>query len=249
MKNLLQKTCFMFIALAMNFASCTNENVPELNQSELIETSNSVRFKYLGIEYLAEYEIQNSQRIFKDKTLGEMLQTLENDSLCSSITYPNGMIEYFDSIEDFEKRANTLKEGNISSKSIPYKVLIEITLKIYEHENYQGENFTYRGETFVHNLRNATNKPENGVTNPDSYDDFNDKMTSFQFIGSLRTYDLTIAPPPTHNVRAMVTFYEDAEYKSKAMAYIIDTQNPQVLISNIGKGFNDKASSIKMTYL
>ena len=240
----------MLIALTMGcgFASCYNEDIPVLSQREQIETSQTIRFKYLGKEYLAEFEMKDSLRLFKDKALGEMLQKLENDSLCSTITYPDGMVEYFNSIEDFEKCVNTLKEENISSKSIPFTVLVEITLKIYEHENYQGENYIYRGETFVSNLGNATNMPVLGPISPDVYEDFNDKMTSFQFIGSVRTYDLSIQPAPTHNVRAMVTFYQDAEYKSKAMAYIINAQNPQVLVPNIGRDFNDEASSIKMTY-
>ena len=232
--------------------SCSNEELSEIMlPAETRATVNApqkefLKFKYQGVQYTAEYEIQDTAMIFTDPEITNMMCEIENNPNLATLTYPDGMVEYFNSDKELEEFIENGKAFSINTYSIlpPSKILTSITLKVYEDFDFQAEVITYNGPTSVPDLHNATN-----ITNlVELHKNFNDKISSFQLTGNLVQLNPNFPPPAgTLHHAAIVTFYKAINYESKTKSFMIDTNNPQVSHNNFKKiKFNDETSSIKL---
>ena len=243
---------YALMASVMVLASCTNDDFLAVQENPVeTATSDFIKFKYQGVEYTAEYVMQDTVRVFKDAQIGNMLQRLENNPNSAIIYYPDGMVEYFDSTKDFEDYIKTIRIQETATTKAPITLygLTNFTVSIYEHENYGGRVFTWSGERNIADLSDPENTHSIMLAN-----NFDNLMTAFKFIGTVTAYDFDTDPwqpggepsiPPTFRGDAMLTFYDGTNYTGQAVSYVITRDAPQVLVSNIGKGFNDKASSLK----
>lgn len=177
-----------------------------------------------------------------------MIDKLENNPNVATLTYPDGMVEYFDSNEEFEDFIKNAKASNIKTYAVipTNKFFTGMNLKIYEDLDFQGEVLNYYEPISVPDMRNATNI-KTAVELPK---DFNDKVSSFQLIGNLVQLSPGLPIPPNVHHTAVVVFYRNFNYESKSKSFMIDTNNPQVSHNNFRKiKFNDKPSSLKLYWV
>lgn len=140
---------------------------------------------------------------------------------------------------------------NITSKAVSYTALASLVLKVYEHADFNGEVLTYNRPVAIPDMRNAYNAPLVATLK-----NFNDKISSFQLIGE----SVTLPVPSSVKIymRAIVTFYEDANCAYGSASFLIDRDNPQVSHSNFKKvkrcssckyNMNDRTSSLKLYWV
>lgn len=266
MRHLLQKMGCMLITSTMLLSSCNNESesvwdVIPSDQTEMT-TENLFKFKYHGIEYYAEYELQGSTKIFKDEQIGEMLQNLENNPNGAILNYPDGLVEYFDSTEKFKEYIKSLKnEEAPTTKSdvIVRKYLSNFSVSIYEHADYKGDEYSWSGSKRISRL-SSLNSPI--IVNPEYYEAYDNTISSFKFKGSVKTMTLparpwedqwgpeggTTTPLPNTYTKAVLTFYDEEDFKGKAVSYMITADKPEINKSGMGS-FNDKASSLVVDWM
>ncbi len=264
MKHLLQKMACMLITSTMLLASCDNESVWDVipsDQSEMT-TENLFKFKYHGIEYYAEYELRGSTKIFKDEQIGEMLENLENNPNGAILNYPDGLVEFFDSTEEFKEYIKSLKnEEATTTKSdvVVRNYISSFSVSIYEDANYKGGEYSWTGNKRISRL-SSLNSPI--VTAPENFKAFDNTISSFKFKGSVKTIALPInpgedqwgpdggitTPLPTMYTKAILTFYDEEDFRGKAVSYIITADAPEINKSGMGS-FNDKASSLIVDWM
>lgn len=258
MRKLFKTTALAFIGM-LTMASCANEEIMDVTsriKSQEMDTTPSkeiFKFKYQGVQYAAEYEVVDSTMIFTDPEISDIVCNLESDPLVATLTYPDGMVEYFDSNKDFEEKieAGEISYESINTRAASYTCLLSLTLKVYEHSDFRGKVLTFNGPISIPNMANVYNDPivMKGT-------DFNDIISSFQLIGG----GATQAPPPYIKIhlKAVVTFYEDANYAYGSASFLIDRDHPQISHSNFQKvkrcsyckyNMNDRTSSIKLYWL
>lgn len=239
------KTLLKMMALIPIFVSITScSNVDPLESMSATENkvhNNALRFKYQGVEYAAEYELKDSVMIFTDPTINEMLSELNNNPNSATLTYPDGMIEYFNSsneLEEFLNKENAITRG--AALNSPYVYIINsLTLKVYEHADFKGEVLTYNGYKEIPNMVNAYNT---GI--PTVPKNFNDIISSFQLTV---TRQISMSIPDNKYPSAVLIFYKDAYYKSSSKAFILDMDHSQISHTNFRNiKFNDKISSFKL---
>lgn len=237
MKTLLKM--MVFISIFVSITSCSNENTLEnMLPAENKVHSDSFRFRYQGVEYTAEYELQDSTIVFINPEIGNMLSKLNNNPNTSTLTYSNGTIEYFDSTKELELFVEEkFQRSDNAQTRLSMAYLTSITLKVYEHKDFGGEVLTYNGPIEVPNMKNAYNY---GV--PMIPKDFNDIITSFKLTGSRR-----VGTPENAEMSAIVIFYRDSNYKSSSKAFILNVDHQEISHTNFKKiDFNDKVSSFKL---
>ena len=158
MKTLLKMMAF--ISIFVSITSCSNENTLEnMLPAENKVHSDSFRFRYQGVEYTAEYELQDSTIVFINPEIGNMLSKLNNNPNTSTLTYSNGTIEYFDSTKELELFVEEkFQRSDNAQTRLSMAYLTSITLKVYEHKDFGGEVLTYNGPIEVPNMKNAYNK-------------------------------------------------------------------------------------------
>lgn len=243
----------------LSIASCTNEEV--INVASQIETRGVAttfskeifRFKYQGVQYASEYEIVDSTMVFDDPQIANMICDLESNPLVATLTYPNGVVEYFDSNEELEKK---LEVGDVSYESVSSRSdiilynLLSMRLIVYEHADFQGKSLTFNGPVSIPDMSNVYNDPIVVTTRTD----FNDMISSFQLIGEVGEPFYPYKP----HFRAVVTFYEDINYEYGSASFLIDRDYPQISHDNFKKvkrcsyckyNMNDRTSSIKLQWL
>lgn len=240
MKKLLKIVTVASI-LILVVTSCSNEELMEAvlpaetaAQSNAIE-KNLFHFKYQGVQYAAEYNLEDSTMVFTDPAMAEMLSKLDNNPDVSTLTYPNGAVQYFDTSKELE---NFLEKGrdNTPQTKLTFSQIKSITLKIYEHADFKGDVLTYNSAVAVPHMSNAYNS-----LHLMEYKDFNDIASSFKLscyrIGSLHGGECS----------AVVVFYRDAEYKSTSKAFVLDKDHDEISLANFKKiKFNDVISSFNL---
>lgn len=251
MKKLLRMMIAAAILVATTTA-CSNEELLEnISPVEKQEVSNTQPketfiFKYKGIQYFAEYEVIDSVMVIKDSTLANIIRELDENPSTATLTYPDGMVEYFDSNKELNELIETesISDNNIGSTRGLNPGFSAMTLKVYEHTDFGGRVLTYNGPTFVTNMKNANNS-----LNLLSSIDFNDIISSFQLTGNFVSTAPNLPDYPGLHRAAIVTFYKDPDYKSGSKSFKIDINNKQVSHNNFTKiDFNDKVSSIKLSW-
>ena len=244
---------------ALVFASCSNEDflaIPDSPPEAVV--SNLFKFKYQGVEYTAEYIMEGSEKVFKDTQMGEMLQALENNPVGASITYPDGMVEYFDSTEEFEEYVKSISmEEPATTKagtSMVITGLSSFTVSIYVDGNYGGGSYSWSGPKQIAKL-SSLDSPL--VVKDPAF--FNNTITSFKFEGQVKTFEVNTGnpwlpgggitgPPTTVYSSAILNFYDEENYKGKVKSYVITKDSPTINVSNMGD-FNDKASSLTVGWV
>lgn len=227
--------------------SCSNEEIVETPSSKEI-----FKFKYQGIQYAAEYEVIDSTMIFTDSRIADIVCRLESDVSVATLTYPNGLVEYFDSNEELIKciKAGEITYENINSRATP-EILVSLTLKVYEHSDFRGEVLTFNNPVLIPDMRNVYNS-----SHLMEYKDFNDRISSFQLVGILSPLPLFPSVKGYHS--AIVTFYEDINYAYGSASFLIDRDHPQISHNNFQKvkrcsyckyNMNDRTSSIKLYWV
>lgn len=231
----------VFISIFTSITSCSNEDTLEsMLPAEAKIHNNAFKFKYQGVEYTAEYKLKDSVMVFINPIMDDILSELNNNPNISSLTYPNGMIEYFNSTKELESFIEKeFLNDNTAQTRLSMAVLTSITLKVYEHADFGGKVLTYNGPTEIPNMKNAYNSGSIIIAT-----DFDDIISSFQLIGSRR---ITSIFPDNAALSAIVIFYKDANYKSSSKAFILDMDHQQISHSNFKKiKFNDQVSSFKL---
>lgn len=235
------------MATTVALTSCTNDDVLDSITNNQTEETAILTFKYQGVEYEAEYVMQGDEKIFKNEQIGEMLQVLKNNPNGATLTYPNGMVEYFDSTKDLEEY---IKNCTVPTTKATYTVtgINSCSVTVYEDSNYGGDSYSWTNNQRIANLETI----DDPIIMPTGKH-FYKNISSFKFKGTVRTYTFTdnpwgqpsdgMTPPTTVHAKAFLTFYEEKEYKGRAQSYVIDTKSPELSISNLGD-FNDKASSL-----
>lgn len=248
MRKLFKVMTFAFI-IVLAIVSCSNESFVDKTSIKEI-----FKFKYQGVEYAAEYEVVDSTMIFTDPEISDIICNLESDPYVATLTYPDSLVEYFNSNEELKRaiEAGKISNGNMNSRANSNVALVALTLKVYEHSDFRGEMLTFNGPLEIPNMADVYNAPSPMVPK-----DFNDKISSFQLDGTLISL-----PPPSHTIKthfkAIVTFYEDINYAYGSASFLIDRDHPQVSHNNFQKvkrcsyckyNMNDRTSSIKLYWL
>ena len=252
MSTMLKTMAAVFMIAIFN-VSCTSEN-EEMVVSDLSAGGEEVmnlsqedlfRFRYKGQEYCSKFQMNDTTIVYSDPVVATLLSELERQPTTSTLTYPDGFTEYFDSIEEVDEFINSgeiLKYNGIQTYSVP--VMTAVTLKVYEHADYKGKSLTYNGPIEVPNMKNAYN-----VTGPVIATNFDNIISSFQLIGNRVQYSEGL-PTSSGHFGAMVTFYKDANYKSSSKSFVVDVNNLQASNKNFKKiKFNDAVSSIKLHWV
>lgn len=231
-----------FISIFVSITSCSNlDPLESMSTTENKAHYNVLKFKYKGVEYTAKYELKDSVMIFADPIINDMLSELNNNPNSATLTYPNGMIEYFDSSKELDEFLN--KENTIT-RSVPQNnfnvyLITSLTLKVYEHADFKGKVLTYNGYLNIPNMKNAYNL---GV--PYVATNFNDIISSFQLTV---TRQILIGNAGNKCPSAILIFYKDANYKSSSKAFILDMDHSQISLANFKRiKFNDQISSFKL---
>lgn len=252
-KHLTLFTVLIFMVIC--YPSCEQQQIIDEMGQELIslEGNQIYNFRYKGISYAAEYKVIDSIMDFVDPLIEELICTLESNPTTATITHPNGTVEYFDTTEEMEEYIQNgfLFTNYIDTRSLTYKSIKSTTLKVYKDADFKGTVLTYHGPIEIPNMKNAYNVTP-GVQ---ALTDFNDQISSFQLDASVVTS--TIAPPNPMYKYAIVTFYEDYDYKAGSATFIIDCDNPHISHNNFRKvkrcstckyNMNDRTSSIRLYY-
>lgn len=252
----------VFIIGVLVITSCSNDSqindvLPTKSRSiENASQKDIFNFKYKEVFYSAEYDIVDSTMIFVDSEIADMICNLESDPYVATLNYPDGMVEYFDSNKDLEESVKANKViYKTPKKELSYWVLLGMQLKVYEHADFQGEMLSFQPRFECPDMRNVYNAPLMG-----NIVDFNDKISSFQLIGSLvHNSSLPLLGPNTKVYHTgIVTFYEDANYAYGSASFLIDRDHPQISHSNFKKvkrcptckyNMNDRTSSIKLYWI
>lgn len=244
MRKQFNSMAFALICM-LTIASCSNDSlVATSSQKEVF------KFKYQGVQYAAEYEIVDSTMMFTDPEISDIVCNLESDPYVATLTYPDGLVEYFDSNRDLEEN---IKKGEISYQAINSRAvipsIISVTVIVYEHADFLGEYIYYSAPISIPDMANAYNYPLTG--GPYDYKNFNDKISSFKMNGGAST-------SISGHKGAIITFYEDINYAYGSASFLIDGANPQISHSNFKKvkrcsyckyNMNDRTSSIKLYWL
>lgn len=257
MKKLFKTMLFASIGI-LTIGSCTNEDImdviPQVKSQEMDKTLSKeiFKFKYHGIQYAAEYEVADSTMIFTDPEISDIICNLESDPLVATLTYPDGMVEYFDSNSDLEEK---IEMGDISDESINSRVvlppLVSLTLRVYEDADFKGDMLTFDGPFECPYFIPRPPYVSVGKT-------WDNIISSFQLIGGVLPLPLLSYPTIKIYNRAIVTFYEDEYYAYGSASFLIDRANPQISHSNFKKvkrcpsckyNMNDRTSSIKLYWL
>lgn len=231
----------VFISIFASITSCSNEDTLEsIFPTEIKVHKDTFKFRYQGVEYIADYELKDSTMLFTDSTINNLLTKLNQNPNTSTLTYPNGVVEYFDSnqdLEDFLKRGNAINRSEMLN-TLYFSAITSITLKVYEHAKFEGEVITYNGYTEVSNMKNAYNA---GIPNVPK--NFNDIISSFQ----LNATRQQVIKTEGKRLSAVLIFYQDANFKGSSKAFILDMQHSQITLENFKSiNFNDKISSFKL---
>lgn len=97
MKKTFNIMAFAFICM-LSITSCSNENlIGNTSPKEVF------KFKYQGVQYAAEYDIIDSTMVFIDPEISDIVCNLESDPYVATLTYPDGLVEYFNSNKELEK--------------------------------------------------------------------------------------------------------------------------------------------------
>lgn len=240
MKTLLKMMAF--ISIFVSIISCSNlDPLESMSTTENKVHYNVLKFKYQGVEYTAKYELKDSVMIFADPIINDMLSELNNNPNSATLTYPDGMIEYFNSskeLDEFLNKENTITRG-VAQNNFNLYVITSLTLKVYEHADFKGKVLTYNGYKEIPNMKNAYNL---GV--PYLPTNFNDIISSFQLTVTRR---ITMGTPVNEYPSAILIFYKDANYKSSSRAFILDMNHQQISLANFKSiKFNDQISSFKL---
>lgn len=85
--------------------------------------------------------------IFTDLEISDIICNLESDPYVATLTYPDGLVEYFNSNEELERaiKAGKISNGNMDSRANSNVALVALTLKVYEHSDFRGEMLTFNG--------------------------------------------------------------------------------------------------------
>lgn len=240
MKTLLKMMAF--ISIFVSITSCSNvDPLESISTTENKAHYNVLKFKYQGIEYTAEYELKDSVMIFTNPIINNMLSELNNNPNIATLTYSNGMIEYFNSsneLDEFLNKEKTItKSVAQNNNNIFYPTVINyITLKVYEHADFKGKVLTFNGFTAAVNMKNVYNT----LYDPTN---FNDIISSFQLTAT-RQYG---TPNKDAYPSAILVFYKDAHFKSSSKAFILDMKHTQISLANFKSiKFNDQISSFEL---
>lgn len=247
MKELFKTMAFAFICM-LTIVSCSNESF--INKTSSTEI---FKFKYQGVLYSAEYEIIDSTMLFTDPEISDIICNLESDPYVATLTYPDGLVEYFDSNQELEKKIESgeISYDNTNTRAGSCVALLSLTLKVYEHADFQGKSLTFNGPVMIPDMKNVYNEPS-----PIIGTNFDDIISSFQLIGD----GVTEIQPPYVKIhyKAIVTFYEDVNYAYGSASFLIDRANPQISHNNFKKvkrcsyckyNMNDRTSSIKLYWV
>ena len=243
MRTLL-KIWAVFPAFTLPFVmSCSQEDIiitekPEVSVESSTPTTQELRVIYQGKMYDAKYQMQNSERIYIDAEIDELMSELDNGTY-STLTYADGSIEYFNSVEELEKGIE--KELSTTSQVDPgmmTKAIGSTELTVYDTKNCTGNWIRYRNQVSVPDLRNAySTSPPFISTN------FDDRISSFRFTASVTS----VLPSTARSTKAVVTFYEDLSYQSTASAYTLDILTGITSMeSGVPKKLNDEITSLKV---
>jgi len=144
-KNLL----FMLMSIMSFFYACNNdvENLTEQNEQENTLEEQTFSFTYKGKAYSSDYIVNDDVAVYSNKDVEDILKYLE-ETKPNLVTYehPDGSIEYFDDMEDYEKSVPNL----IKTRYYPNTFITHGYLTIYKDSKLKGNNFTY----VAYNLNN-----------------------------------------------------------------------------------------------
>jgi len=243
MKTLL-KTMAFIAALSLN-TSCYNEKIEDLFSVTEVRTNDKefFIFKYQGVEYATEYYLADTTRVYTDPNVAEIISKLESNPNVSTLTYPNGMIEYFDSSKELETFIEKKEKSNSNTAQTRLSIVLltSIKLEVYEHINFEGEVLTYNNAIEVPDMRNAYNNPDLVTIRKN----FNDKISSFRLTGSRSKVANFF--PKNFALSAIVLFYQDINYEGGIRGFVLDIDHEQISHHNFRKiKFNDKVSSFKL---
>lgn len=246
MKSKIHKIVITFIA-AIFIASCLKENEvfpiltsPSTSDTENVLSENVFKFRYKGEIFSTHYHIKDSVRFFSDPTVAKIISDLRKNPTTSTLTYPDGFTEYFDSTEEVKNFINSGKA--LKSNPTTFVTIASFSLKIYEHADYKGKSLTFNKPTQIPDMRNVYNSPTPAIPT-----DFDDLISSFQLIGNRVEYPLEMINRYEQHYGAVVTFYKDLNYKSSSRSFVIDVNSPQISCNNFKNiDFNDEVTSMEV---
>lgn len=244
MKTRINKIAITFIAVLF-IASCSKENEvfptltsPTTSDIENVLSENVFKFRYKGEIFSTHYYIKDSVRFFSDPTVAKIISDLKKNPTTSTLTYPDGFTEYFDSTEEVKEFINSGKA--LKSSPTTFATIKSFVIKIYEHADYKGKSLTFNKPTQIPDMRNVYNSPSPVL--PTNFDDI---ISSFQLIGNRVQYSIDMIPSYEIHFGVIVTFYKDLNYQSSSRSFIIDINNPQISCNNFKNiDFNDEVTSM-----
>lgn len=246
------KTMTLIFSCMLTIMSCTDDGFEDKSSGVNNVLQKEVfKFKYQGVQYAAEYDIVDSTMIFTDPEIADIICNLESDPYVATLTYPDGMVEYFNSNEELTKsiELGKISTSNVSSR-VNYNVLVSLTLKVYEHADFQGDVLTFDGPFEWANI-GAVRPP--AVIVGKNWDNI---ISSFQLVGGVATGPLP--PYMEFHHSAIVTFYEEPNFSYGSASFLIDRDHPQISHNNFKKvkrcsyckyNMNDRTTSIRLSWV
>jgi len=244
MKNLFS-TIFFVCFTVLILSSCQDDNLSNDYPESNGDLSKVHKFKYKGVEYYANYKVINSEMIFENEEMEQLLDKIYSMPQLATYYHKDGSYEYFESDEVLRTKLKLDIPNDIQDQpTTRSSTWADARLTIYEHKRYGGRTYTYEigGSIYIPDLRKADShlRSTNNIN-------FNDMISSAVF--SLTNYG-----PSTE---CTVTFYRDYNYGGQSITWVISpwASYPSIMMLDdfdklkVKKGvyWNDRISSLIIT--
>lgn len=197
----------------INNQSVNNENVPSLSrtQENLLTT-----FIYHGKTYESYYRIENDSIIvYENEDVQTLAKQFDETPELVSFIYPNGIVEYFDTHEEFMESLNRLKNAistinqeveNVTTYGLP--ALKPADCKNNDAELYLYDDINYEDTKGTIVLKRGTSKIEIPHLKHNFSPNMNDKTSSLQAFSIAGT--------------TLFELFEDDNYRSHCMSFLVN---------------------------
>lgn len=129
------------------FSSCQNDDNNILDESSHLDNEEFI-FMYKGEKYISKQEIIGDEVIFLDSKVRQKAQELASNKSLISFVHSNGLIEYFDNEEDFNKNLPNIKDYaeklNSSTRATlpPRKDVYKAQARVFENSKLKKKSIT-----------------------------------------------------------------------------------------------------------
>ena len=230
-----------------NIISDTNPRIDVVTKS--VDTINSFSFIYNGEIYESEYVYNNDSTIvFLSDVVEFISKQLENNANLASFVHEDGMIEYFDNVDELQKGINPLLP-EVYDLNFTSKITTSATLVVFQKDKCKGRTISSQLNSSIKNVKISTE-----ILNENN---MHDEISSIDLVCTYMINESSYTVYVGHGNKCIATFYEHENYSGHSIWFAVDPNSPHCYIHYFksyplypgsSKNWNDKVSSYTFSY-